>query len=86
MNKTVVRIDAVYADGSGAPATVNAYGYYFAAHFIGGEVRLYSLSNRKPTRRAIDAARRAYATALQTHPDVSAEWYELHRAMYAAAS
>ena len=35
MSKTMVRIEKVYADGSGAPATVSAYGHYFAADFIG---------------------------------------------------
>ena len=79
----MVRIEKVYADGSGAPATVSAYGHYFAADFI-GEVRLTGLFGRSAPRRVIDAARRAYATALRLHPDMSADWYEANRAMYAA--
>lgn len=78
----MVRIEKVYADGSGAPATVSAYGYYFAADYI-GEVRLTGL-NRSAPRRVVEAARRAYVTALRIHPDMSADWYEANRAMYAA--
>lgn len=83
MSKTVVRIEKVYADGSGAPATVICSGYYFAADFV-GEARLTGLTGRAAPRRVIEAARRAYTQALRLHADMSAAWYEANRAMYAA--
>lgn len=80
--KTVVRIEKVYADGSGAPATIICSGYYFAAEFL-GEARLTGLTGRSAPRRVIEAARRAYTQALRLHRDISADWYDANRVMYA---
>ena len=82
--KTIVEIQKVYADGSGAPATIVCRGYYFAADFIGGEVSLTGLTGRSVPRRVCVAAQRAYAQELRQHVDVSAAWYDANRAMYAA--
>jgi hypothetical protein len=79
MSKTIVTLDNVYADGSGAPATVLCQGYYFAADFV-GEVRLTSLVNRKAPRRVIESARRQYLSELRLRAD--ANWFDLNRTMY----
>lgn len=85
MGKTIVTIEKVYSDGSGAPATVLCQGYYFAADYI-GEPRLTLLTGRSAPRRVIESARRAYDQAARLHRDVSAEWYEKNREMYCRAT
>lgn len=85
MPTPIVTLEFLYPDGSGAPATVLLSGYYFAADFIGGEVRLTGLTGRTPQARVIAAARRAYERALRSHPDAGPEWFAKNDAMYRKA-
>lgn len=79
--KTIVQLEKIYTDGSGAPAVVLCQGFHFAADFL-GEVRLNSLTkNRRAPQRVIDSAKRAYLNELRLRVD-SMSWFDLNRTMY----
>lgn len=74
-----VKLLEVYADGSGAPATVTVDGHCFSADFLGAP-KLTCITGRKPARRTVDAAKRAYSVVLGNR--VSAGWLALNGQMY----
>lgn len=82
MASVIVDVEKVYTDGSGAPATVVADGFYFAADYV-GEVRIYatSASGRAPSKRTVARAFAAYKKHVLGL--VSKEWLTLNARMYA---
>jgi hypothetical protein len=83
MNNGQVSIECVYADGSGAPATVKVAGWTYAVDFLGAvrSVLLDKCSSTTPPKWAADHARRLYKDALDRA--APSGWYELNAAMYA---
>ena len=74
----VVKIGTVFGDGSGVDAIVTVDGRVYAANFC-GEIVLHLLKGPS-SRRARDAAKKAFRTALANRVDH--EWFALNFAMY----
>jgi hypothetical protein len=79
----MMNFQAIYEDGSGAPAMVTVEGWTFALDYLGEvKCRLVTVSaSRKPPKWAASWAQNTYRIALQDK--VSAEWFEKNHAMYA---
>jgi len=90
MNATTnqVRIDKVYPDASGAPATVTVRGWEWAADML-GEVRVRPILPRNYSGRGAPKwmaahVAKVYHAALAAHVDGA--WLAANRAMYASVS
>ena len=77
-----VRIEAVYPDGSGAPATVEIGAHLYAADYL-GKPTLRLISRRMPARWVAAAAARAYVGALNEAIVATPEWFAANSIMYA---
>ena len=81
-NTATVQNVSLFVDGSGAPSLVRCGGFTFACDML-GEVRvnLVTRTNAWPSKRTVEAVRRAYAAWLATA--VGAAWLEANAKMYA---